>query len=123
MEPRREGPQSAAALLELLWDELVTLIGTPATAALLRRALKRAVPRIPDLEDVAVSREGLEYSYSVPTSWRDESRADAVVALRRLVREDLDPLFRELTGPVISRRLAQVPDLVEAGLAGAEKVA
>jgi len=36
------------------------------------------------------------------------------------VCDDLHPLFRELTGLVIARRLAQAPELVEAGLAGEE---
>ncbi|MGC3998211.1 MAG: hypothetical protein QM767_12315 [Anaeromyxobacter sp.] len=117
---RGSGPGSAADLFKRLWDELVALISTPATAALMRRALKRAVPRIPELQGVAVNREGLEYAFVLPAHWRDPARADAVQALRRLVREELEPLFRELTGPVVSRHLARVAELVEAGLAGEE---
>ena len=56
----------------------------------------------------------------LPAAWHDPERHDAIEHLRRLVRDDLNPLFRELTGLVIARRLAQAPELVEAGLAGEE---
>jgi hypothetical protein len=115
------GKVAAAVLFERLWDELVGLISTPATAALLRRAIKRACARTPDLAAPIVTREALEYSYTVPESWKDPARHEAVEQLRRLVRQDLHPLFRELTGPVIARRLAQVPELVDAGIAGEEE--
>jgi hypothetical protein len=112
---------SAAELFGRLWDECVALISTPATAALLRRALKRAAAKVPELAGPVVTRDGLDYSYGLPDSWSDPARRDAVEHLRRLVREDLDPLFRELTGPVISMRLAKVPELVEAGIARDEE--
>src|SRR5512133_3795378 len=99
LSPRR--PAAAAELFQRLWDEVADLVGTAATAALLRRALKRASAKEPELAALVLRREGVEH-------------------LRRLVRDDLHPLFRELTGPVIARRLAQAPDLVEAGLASEE---
>lgn len=120
--PTREPPRTAAAadLFRQLWDEVADLVGTAATAALLRRALKRASARQPELAEVVLRHEGLEYAWALPTAWHDPERRDAVEHLRRLVRDDLHPVFRELTGPVIARRLAQVPELVEAGLAGEE---
>jgi inosine-uridine nucleoside N-ribohydrolase len=111
---------AAAELFQRLWDEVTDLVGTAATAALLRRALKRASAKQPELTAVVLRREGLEYAWLLPDSWHDPERRDAVEQLRRLVRDDLHPLFRELTGPVIARRLAQAPDLVEAGLASEE---
>jgi hypothetical protein len=119
----REPPPRTAAAAELfrqLWDEVADLVGTAATAALLRRALKRASAKQPELSGVVLHREGLEYAWSLPSAWHDPERRDAVEQLRRMAREDLHPLFRDLTGPVIARRLAQVPELVEAGLAGEE---
>jgi hypothetical protein len=115
-------PRTAAAaeLFRRLWDEVADLVGTAATAALLRRALKRASAKHPELSGVVLQREGLEYAWALPASWHDPERRDAIEHLRRLAREDLHPLFRDLTGPVIARRLAQVPELVEAGLAGEE---
>jgi hypothetical protein len=116
--PRRNA--AAAELLQRLWDEVADLVGTAATAALLRRALKRASAKQPELAALVLRREGLEYGWVLPAAWHDPGRSDAIDHLRRLVREDLHPLFRELTGPVIARRLAQAPELVEAGLAGEE---
>ena len=114
-------PNAAAAeLFQRLWDELSDLVGTAATAAVLRRALKRASAKQPALAAVVLRREGLEYAWGLPSAWHDPARRDAVEHLRRLVRDELHPIFRELTGLVIARRLAQVPELVEAGLAGDE---
>lgn len=112
---------SAAALFQRVWDELVGLIGTPATAALMRRGLKHASARAPAIPLPAVKRDGLDYAYVTPEPWSDPARRDAVDELARLLREDLDPLFRELTGPVVSRRLARVRELVEAGIAAREE--
>ena len=114
------GSVTAAELFQRLWDEVADLIGTAATAALLRRALKRASAKRPELAALVLKREGLEYAWALPASWHDPERRDAVTHLRQLVRDDLHPLFRELAGPVITRRLAQAPELVEAGLAGEE---
>jgi hypothetical protein len=115
--PRRT---AAAELFQRLWDELADLVGTAASAALLRRALKRASAKEPELAAVALRREGLDYAWVFPAAWHDTERRDAVEHLRRMVRDDLHPLFRELTGPVIARRLAQSPELTAAGLAGEE---
>lgn len=116
--PRRS--LAAAELFQRLWDEVADLVGTAATAALLRRALKRATAKEPALAALVLRREGLGYAWVLPAAWHDPTRRDALEHLRRLVRDDLHPLLRELTGPVIARRLAQAPDLVEAGLASEE---
>ncbi len=99
---------------------MADLVGTAATAALLRRALKRASAKQPELAAVVLRRDGLEYAWALPAAWHDPERLDAVEHLRRMVRDELHPLFRELTGLVIAHRLAHVPELVEAGLAGEE---
>jgi hypothetical protein len=119
---RKPPPRTAAAaeLFQRLWDAVADLVGTAATAALLRRALKRASAKQPELAEIVLRREGLEYAWALPAAWHDPEGREAVEHLQRLVRDDLHPLFRELTGPVIARRLARVPELVEAGLAGEE---
>ncbi len=119
--PSHPGVAAAADLFQRLWDDVADLVGTAATAALLRRALKRSSANHPELAAVVLRREGLEYGWALPAAWHDPERRDAVDHLRRLVCDDLLPLFRELTGPVIARRLAQSPELVEAGLAGEEE--
>ena len=122
--PSREPPPgqtgAAAELFQRLWDEVTDLVGTAATAALLRRALKRASVKHAELAGVVLRREGLTYAWVLPAAWHDPARRDAVELLKQLVRDDLHPLFRELTGLVIQRRLAQSSELVEAGLAGEE---
>lgn len=104
-------PASARALFERLWSELVSLVGTTATATLVRRSIKRAATRIPELAEIQIERKGLEYTYALPESWRESENALAVSTLRRLYAEELDPLLRELTGAVVRRRLASVPEL------------
>jgi hypothetical protein len=95
---------NAARLFAVVWDTLADVIGTAATATLLRRSARRA-----KLDELTVSREGFNYSYRLPPDWRDE-RPEPLIALRGLARE-LGPLLAELTGPVLLRRLASVPDL------------
>ncbi|HUL60268.1 MAG TPA: hypothetical protein VLU43_13380 [Anaeromyxobacteraceae bacterium] len=120
--PRQERALSrtstAAGLFQLLWNEVGDLVGSAATAALLQRALKHASAKQPELAARVLRGEGGDYACMLPASWHDPERRDAVEQLRHLVRDGLHPLFRELTGPVIARRLAQTPELVEAGLAG-----
>lgn len=102
---------SAEALFRALWDALVSLLGTTATATLVRRAVSRAAPRVPELREVQVVREGLEYTYALPAAWLDPRHDAAHAALRRLYAEELEPLLRELTGGVVSRHLARIPEL------------
>lgn len=120
--PQAHGGLAAATLFRSMWEDLVDLVGTPATAALLRRALKRASARAPGAALPRIEQAGLEYRYTVPESWQDASRQDAVEELRRLVRDELEPLFWELTGPVIVRRLAQIPEWVDAGFLDEEEI-
>ena len=113
---------SSAALFGLLWDALADLLGTAATATHLRRALRRAASSNKELAKVAIARENLEYRYTLPTTWNDwtkplssERPHDTQAALRDLVAELL-PLLEELTGPIVVRHLAQIPELRERGI-------
>lgn len=109
---------TAAALFEALWRELTDVLGTVAAAALLRRALKRAAARAPELRTLEVVREDWEYRYVLPAGW-SERRADAVPPFAELT-SDLVPLLREFTGQIVLRRLARVPELHALGLAPPE---
>lgn len=101
---------SAAQLFDLVWETMVDVLGSAATATLMRRSAKRAAIRRRDLDDLIVSRSGFNYSYQVPEAWR-ECRPEPVASVRELARE-LSPLLIELTGPVIIRRLSAIPDLI-----------
>jgi hypothetical protein len=110
---------STAALFDKLWTTLADLLGSAATATLLRRAAKRAAAAAPELATLVIRREGLGYEYTVPPAWRAEALATAP-ALGALV-EALCPLLIELTGPVIVARLDDITELRPWTGAGAER--
>jgi len=102
---------SPAALFNLLWEELAGVLGTAATAILLRRATQRALARNRQLAELIIERENLEYRYRLPSSWEDRAE-EMPAALRDLIGE-LRRLLVELTGPVILRHLEHIPELRE----------
>jgi len=102
---------SAAVLFTILWEALTDVLGTAATATLLRRAARRAAPRCPELAELAIARESLEYGYTLPAAWKDPAEGTPP-ALRALVTE-LRPILIELTGQVVMRHLEQLPELRE----------
>ena len=106
-DPR--GPCDAAALFELIWSNLVDLLGSAATATLIRRCVKRAATRSPDLSGLTISRINLEYTYSLPLPWRQKSTA-AIGELRGLVHE-LQPILSTLTGSIVLGKLSSLPEL------------
>jgi len=110
---------SIAALFTLVWDALADVLGTAATATLLRRAARRAAPRCPELGELAITREKLEYRYTLPSAWADGA-GGTPVALRELVVE-LCPLLVELTGPIVVRRLERIPELRKRGIITAQE--
>ncbi len=97
-----------------MWDAMVDILGAAATATLIRRSSRRAVGRAVELHALVVSREGFEYSVSIPESWRVRT-AESVEAVRELARE-LSPLLIELTGPVVIRRLSAIPELQDSAI-------
>ena len=105
---------SSAALFALLWGALTELLGTAAGAALVRRAALRAAGRCPELAEISIVRGDLAYRYTLPAAWsRSNENNDA--ALRELVAELLS-LVAALTGPLVARRLGQIPQLCERGI-------
>jgi hypothetical protein len=106
---------SAAELFELLWEDLADVLGTAATATLLRRAIKAAVSHAAWSEPVVVARNGLDYEYRLPETWKDPGNEEALGALRVLAAE-LRVLLVELTGPVVVSRLGRLGPLREGGI-------
>ena len=113
------GEPMAASLFDLIWECLADVLGTAATATLVRRALKRAARRHADLTGIVIGRNGFDYEYRVPEAWQQTS-GDAVGALRELVR-DLQPLLVEMTGQVVVRRLARLGPLRQLGIVAGEE--
>jgi hypothetical protein len=105
---------SAAALFTLVWEALADLLGTAATATLVRRAARRAAPSCPELAELSVVRNDLDHQYTVPSAWQDRA-AGTPFALVELVKE-LWPLLVELTGTVAVRHLERIPELRSRGI-------
>jgi hypothetical protein len=115
-----DGDPDPAALFALVWEALAGVLGTAATAAIIRRAAGRAAAVSPDLIDVVIRRENLEYRYTLPHAWSQSDSAampggQAPVALRELVAET-GRVLMELTGTVVVGRLEQIPELRARGL-------
>ena len=114
--PPLAGAESICAhdLFALVWHALADMLGTAAAATLLRRAARRAAVRSPELTQLSITRDSLEYQYALPASWSTPA-ASPPPALRELVSE-LCVLLVDLTGPVVINRLAQIPELHERGM-------
>lgn len=105
---------SAASLFVAIWETLSDIMGSAATATLLKRAIKHAATKQVDLEGLTVSRGQFTYEYKLPASWTEDS-ARPRQALQQLVWA-LSPLLRELTGPVVHHRLETIPHFEACGL-------
>jgi hypothetical protein len=99
---------SGSVLFGTLWASLADLLGSAATAVLVRRAARRALSRSDELYDLTVERLDEEFGYKVPQSFKtSEGPPDAL----RLLLDELRPLLRDLTGEVALQHLVQVPEL------------
>jgi hypothetical protein len=112
---------SAAELFDLLWEFLADVLGTAATAILVRRAMKQATSRTSWPEPVIVARDGLDYKYGLPETWKQPGNEEALGALRVLAAE-LRVLLAELTGPVVLRRLGRLAPFRERGIDFSDEV-
>jgi hypothetical protein len=112
---RDQDATSAAELFDLLWESLADVLGTAATATLLRRAIKAAASKTSWSEPVTVARKGLDYEYRLPETWKQPDNEEALSALR-IVAAELRVLLVELTGPVVVRRLGRLVPLREHGI-------
>ena len=120
LEEGGAGQPPAGALFDLLWETMADVLGTAATATLVRRALKQAALRHPDLSGLVIERNGFGYEYRVPETWLEGRGGETFHGLQALV-QDLQPLLEEMTGPVVVRRLARVEPLRQVGIgAGTE---
>ena len=100
---RDEASGTPSETFGVLWGVLVELLGSPATATLLRRSARRRLGDFPELVELAITRKDFEYTYAVPADWKHANeRSNA--ALQALV-QDLCCLLLELTGPVVLHRL------------------
>jgi len=106
---------SAAEVFDVLWESLADVLGTAAAATLLRRAIKRAESHTSWSEPVTVARNGLDYEYRLPETWKQPGNEETIGALRAVAAE-LRVLLVELTGPVVVRRLSRLAPLLKLGI-------
>jgi hypothetical protein len=106
---------SAAELFDLLWESVADVLGTAATAILVRRALKQVASPISWSEPVIVTRNGLEYEYRLPETWKQPGNEEATGALR-VVAAELRVLLVELTGAVVVARLGRLAAFRKSGI-------
>lgn len=95
----RETGGSVREIYGLMHETLSEVIGRTATEALLRRALRRASSKDPEL--AALARKSAEGG--TPVQWWTDGR-HGMRYLRAVMRE-LWPLLIEITGPVVVARL------------------
>jgi hypothetical protein len=107
-------PTTAADLFGLLWRSLSDLLGSATTATLLRRSRNAVARRAPDLADLQIDREGLEYRYRLPPSW--SAPDDQALSTVRDIVGELRPLLMELTGEVILSQLDANPAFARSGI-------
>ena len=106
---------TAAELFDLLWETLADIVGTAATATLVRRSITRAASRTTGSDPVVIARDGPEYVYRLPDTWREPGNDQSVEVLRMIAAE-LRLLLVELTGRVAVVRLGQMSALRKWGI-------
>jgi hypothetical protein len=99
---------SGAVLFRILWDELVDILGTAATAVVMERALRRARTASRELGELTITRVDGQFGYAFPADF--VQAVGPSNALNSLVGE-LRPLLVELTGQVAVQHLGRVPEL------------
>jgi hypothetical protein len=102
---------TAGEVFALLWNAMADILGTGATATLLRRAIRKVAERRPDLKGLTIRKEALKYAFTIPDSW-NEPQTTAMDALRD-VTQALRPMLAELTGRVVLRQLEKLELLKE----------
>ena len=115
------GDLTAAALFGLLWETMAEVLGTTATAVLVRRAARRATAHWPVLQQLVIHQDGLAYQFRVPETWQEGSNPEALAALRALGQE-VCHLLHVMTGAVVIRRLARLMPLRRYGIIPEQEV-
>jgi len=115
------GDTTAAALFGLLWGTMAEVLGTTATAVMVRRAAQRAAAHWPVLQQLVIRQDGLAYQFQVPETWQEGANPEVLAALRALGQE-VCCLLRAMTGPVVIRRLARLMPLRRYGIIPEQEV-
>jgi quercetin 2,3-dioxygenase len=99
---------SGSTLFGLLWDTLVDVLGSAATATLVGRAAHRALARSPELGELSITRANQNFHFVVPRSF---DRTECVPDSLRDLLDELKLLLVQQTGNVVFRSFDRVPEL------------
>jgi hypothetical protein len=91
-----------------VWRAMAEMLGSAATAAIVRRAARRASAVHPALAQLGVGRKSFTPEYTIPSSWQDPSNGATAAREFQAFLDELAVLLRELTGAVVLRRLARL---------------
>jgi hypothetical protein len=105
-------------LFDLLWATLDEILGSPTTATLMRRSIRQRLGEYGELNELAITRTGFEYAYTVPETWKHANEPST--AALQAVLQTLCSLLVELSGPIVVRRLKELPQLTKCGLVVSE---
>ncbi len=104
---------TTAQVFDRLRETLVDVMGTAAAATFLRRAIRKAAKRLPELDAIAITKHRLDYDYLLPDAWKHGRTSLAALAE---MSGELEELLLDLTGPVMVRKLRSISILTNAGL-------
>lgn len=112
--PLAEPAAPPSVILTAVWESMAEVLGTAATATLVRRAAIRATERVPELAKLEINRTDLIRYYRVPDTWCTAAEPSAYRELDALF-EDLRPLLIRLTGQILVRRVDAIISDLTAG--------
>jgi hypothetical protein len=99
-----------------MWEALTDILGSAASATVVRRAIREGRSRAPELDALVITREKFEYRYVVPPSWHSEPSTTTAMNDLSVLAAELEPLLNELTGAVVLHRLLALEDVADSGI-------
>ena len=106
-DARESAAEGISASFTLVWNAIADIVGTAATAALIRRAAKRAASSCPVLSQLTIHRnQGFTPDYTLPASWMETAASPSAIEAFQTLLNELLALLYQLTGAVVLRRLA-----------------
>jgi hypothetical protein len=109
---------TTADVFQVIWNTLVGVLGTTASATLVRRAVRNAAAGRPELQTLRlldVARDRMQFRCVLPPSWLEDECAH-LGELRYFFQSGLRPLLEELTGSVVLGLLERQPGLRRRGI-------
>lgn len=103
----RDGVAPPSEALRALWTAVAEVIGSAATAVLIRRAIKRAARQYPSLDDLTVELQEFLYQLRIPEHWDAPPDAETAEAIRALIAAFTE-IARQLSGEILIRHISRL---------------